>query len=84
MHDQQVLVDKKGAKIESFGFYRNRMPMRSAKDKAIVAKVFVKLSEVDKIIKELSKLERSPVSSFANPERFEERKTQFQDKKDRR
>ncbi|CAL6041684.1 Conserved_hypothetical protein [Hexamita inflata] len=67
MKESKEMVDRNGVAIE-FGYYANRTPIVVAKDKSIVAKMFVAVKDVEKVIKELSSFERTPVCSFANPE----------------
>ncbi|CAL6069018.1 Conserved_hypothetical protein [Hexamita inflata] len=67
MKESKEMVDRNGVSIE-FGYYANRTPIVVAKDKSIVVKMLVAVKDIDKVIKELSSFERTPVCSFANPE----------------
>ena len=85
MFEEKMLVGKDGKKLENFGFYNNKMPIRMAKDKSITAKFFVNFSEVDAVIKYLSEYIRAPSCTFLNPETMNEdrkkRQAQSGDKK---
>ncbi|CAL6051701.1 Conserved_hypothetical protein [Hexamita inflata] len=67
MKENKEMVDRNGVAIE-FGYYANRTPIVVAKDMSVVAEMLVAVKDVEKVIKELSYFERTPVCSFTNPE----------------
>ena len=72
LKEEKTIVDRTGAKVEDFAIYPNRNPMKFAKDKSILIKLYVKVSDVEKVVKALSEYERAPQCIFQNPNRFEE------------
>ena len=82
MAEKQLLVDKAGQKIEKFGFYFNKNPVVLPKDKAIVAKMFVCMKDVDAVIKYVSNFERAPVCSFFDPQKMKQNRAEKKGEKD--
>lgn len=76
MAEKQLLVDKAGQKIEKFGFYFNKNPVVLQKDKAIVAKMFVNMKDVDAVIKHVSGYERAPMCTFFDPQKMKDNRQQ--------
>lgn len=77
-----MLVDKAGQKIEKFGFYYNKNPVVHPKDKAIVAKMFVSMKDVDAVIKYVAGFERAPMCSFFDPQQMKDTRQQKRSTRD--
>lgn len=85
MLEEKLLIDKNGKKIENFGFYNNKMPIKLPKDKCIMAKIFASFEEVDGIVKYLSDFVRAPACTFLNPETMnEDRKKKQEQRSDKK
>ena len=70
MREKGELKDAQGNKID-FKFFNYRTPIEKPSDKAIMIKLFLKVSEVEAAIKELMTYERCPNMSFNNPKYLE-------------